>query len=274
MSRPLALITGAGGGLGRALALELEKAGYGLVLTDISEGALEKTAGALESAPELITADLCAAEGLQALCARLEAAPGIELLINNAGIGLPGSVAALESTLLDKHLDINLRAPMHLSQAAARAMLKRGKGQIFSIASLAGLFPLKDSAAYSASKFGLRGFMAALHLELAPHGIKVGALYPNAIDTPMLQAEMAHPEGSPLNFAGNAKPLSPEETARHVMKALKNGKLETWLPVSDGIMAGLVMTWPPLLAPVFRYLEKQGLKKQKAYLASLGIARN
>lgn len=261
------MITGAAGGLGRALAEEFRAQGDRLVLTDRS--------GCLSALPpgskdELIEADLCDKADLQRLCARLETdEPNIDLLINNAGIGVPGSVSALNDVLLTKHIDINLTAPMRLSQAAARGMLKRGSGQIFNIVSLAGLFPLKDSAAYTASKFGLRGFTAALALELAPHGIGVGGLYPSAIDTPMLREEMSHPDGSPLNFAGNEEPLSAEETAKHVMQALASGDLETWLPKSEGRMAGLVMAFPKSLKRVFSYMEKQGNKKKQAYLASL-----
>lgn len=261
------MITGAAGGLGRALIKEFQARGDHLVLTD-RRG--ELSALHANSAVELIDADLCDSNDLQRLCARLESGePAIDLLINNAGIGVPGAVSTLDDALLTMHVDINLTAPMRLSQAAARGMLSRGKGQIFNIVSLAGLFPLKDSAAYTASKFGLRGFTAALALELAPNGISVGGLYPSAIDTPMLREEMSHPDGSPLNFAGNADPLSAEETANRVMDALASGDLETWLPKSEGRMASLVMAFPKSLQRVFRYMETQGNKKKQTFLASL-----
>lgn len=261
------MITGAAGGLGRALAAECRARGDQLVLADRSA---ELSQVPYDDVTELLEADLCNAGDMDRLCARLESGdPAIDLLINNAGIGVPGSVSTIDEVLLTRHIDINLTAPMRLCQAAARGMLARGKGQIFNIVSLAGIFPLKDSAPYTASKFGLRGFTAALALELAPHGIAVGGLYPSAIDTPMLREEMSHPEGSPLNFAGNADPLSTEETAQHVMQALASGALETWLPTSEGRMAGLVMAFPKTLKRVFRYLEAQGNKKKQAYLASL-----
>jgi len=266
MSRTV-MITGAAGGLGRALIKEFQARGDHLVLTD-RRG--ELSALHASSAAELIDADLCDSNDLQRLCARLASGePAIDLLINNAGIGVPGSVSTLDDALLSKHIDINLTAPMRLCQAAARGMITRGKGQIFNIVSLAGLFPLKDSAAYTASKFGLRGFTAALALELAPNGISVGGLYPSAIDTPMLREEMSHPDGSPLNFAGNADPLSAEETAQRVMDALASGDLETWLPKSEGRMASLVMAFPKSLQRVFRYMETQGNKKKQTFLASL-----
>jgi len=265
-----AFITGAAGGLGIALARQLDAAGYALVLTDLNLSNLEKASTGLLRKPELIEANLRDKNDLDRLCDRLEEDnTPVTLLINNAGIGVPGSADLVSPDLLHAHIDINLTAPMQLSAAAARSMKSHGVGQIFSIVSLAGLFPLKDSAAYTASKFGLRGFMAALSLELTPHQIKVGGIYPNAIDTPMLQQEMADPAGSPLNFSGNDRPLSPDNTARAVLKALQNGKLETWLPSIDGRLAGFVMTFPSLLRPVFTYLEKQGNRKKKAYLQSI-----
>jgi short-subunit dehydrogenase len=261
------MITGAAGGLGQALISQFIARGDHLVLTD---RAGEMDGNTHSAGAELIDADLCNPADLSTLSERLEnGEPGIDLLINNAGIGVPGSVIDIDASLLSKHIDINLTAPMRLAQAAVRGMQKRGSGQIFNIVSLAGLFPLKDSAAYTASKFGLRGFSAALALELAPHGIQVGGLYPSAIDTPMLREEMSHPDGSPLNFAGNANPLSAEATAKLVMQALASGNLETWVPKSEGRMAGLVMTFPTLLKPVFEYLERQGNKKKQTYLATL-----
>ncbi len=261
------MITGAAGGLGQALTNQFVARGDHLVLTDRA-GEMDGIAHPKEA--QLIDADLCNTRDLLRLCERLEKGePGIDLLINNAGIGVPGSVTEVDAALLTKHIDINLTAPMRLAQAAARGMKKRGSGQIFNIVSLAGLFPMKDSAAYTASKFGLRGFSAALALELAPHGVEVGGLYPSAIDTPMLRQEMSHPDGSPLNFAGNAEPLSAATTAKLVMQALSSGDLETWVPRGEGRMAGLVMTFPRFLKPVFAHFERQGNKKKQAYLATL-----
>ncbi|MEQ9518588.1 MAG: SDR family oxidoreductase [Parvibaculum sp.] len=263
-----AFVTGAAGGLGRALCADLAASGYQLTITDRA-GTLDPSC--FPSGTELMEADLCIEADLARLSSRLadEALP-VDLLVNNAGIGVPGSVASISADLLSRHITINLTAPMLLSQAAAQAMIKRGRGHIFSIVSLAGIFPLKDSAAYTASKFGLRGFKAALALELAPYGVKVGGLYPSAIDTQMLREEMSHPDGSPLNFAGSANPLSAEATSKAVMRALANGALETQLPRGEGLMAGLVMSFPRLLSPVFSHLERQGNRKKRAFLESLG----
>jgi short-subunit dehydrogenase len=167
------------------------------------------------------------------------------------------------------HVDINMTAPMILCAAAARAMKQRQSGHIFSVVSMVAMGPMKGSASYAASKFGMRGFMASLSLELHEHGIGVGSVFPSAIGTPMLAAEMASPDGSPLNFVGNAKPMTPDEVAPSALKAIDKGKLETWLPKSDGFMAGVVLLFPGLLRTVMSYLEKGGIKKKKAYLKTL-----
>lgn len=268
-----ALITGAAGGLGQALAHDLAKLGYRLILTARDEASLRSIAEKLPAPCETLIADLRNSADLDRLCQRLEDPHRhVDLLINNAGIGVPGSVSDIASDLMQAHIDVNLVAPMRLSQAAARAMSARRQGHIYSVVSLAGIFPLKDSAAYAASKFGLRGFNASLSLELAEHGVKVGGIYPSAIDTPMLQADMADPKGSPLSFSGSASALSPEETSAAILKSIQNGALETHLPRSEGLMAGLVMSFPQYLGPVFRYLEKTGRKKQKAYFAKKEVA--
>lgn len=264
------LITGAAGGVGLALAKSFASQGHALVLTDRNADALAATAAQVGSKTEQIIADLRDASDLQRLSARIESTEApIDILVNNAGIIVPGPVGTLDDDLMRAHIDVNMTAPMLLCAAAARAMKQRRSGYIFSIMSMAAMGPMKDSAAYSASKFGLRGFMASLSLELHPYGVGVGGVFPSAIDTPMLAAEMASPDGSPLNFVGNAKPMPPHDVAAAVMKAMEKGKLETCLPASDGFFGGVLMLFPSLLRPVLSYLEKGGQKKKQAYLQRL-----
>ncbi len=263
-------ITGAAGGVGLALAKAFAAQGHRLVLTDRDAKALDETARQLDCEPELIVADLRKPSDLETLAQRIESPDHpVDILVNNAGIIVPGSVGNLSDDLVRAHVDINMIAPMILCSAAARAMKRRRSGYIFSIMSLAAIGPMKDSAAYSASKFGLRGYMASLSLELHEYGVGVGGVFPSAIDTPMLAAEMASPEGSPLNFVGNAKAMSPDEVAVQVLKAMQKGKLETLLPRSDGFMAGILMLFPGLLRPVLSHFEKNGMKKKQAYLKTL-----
>ena len=263
-------ITGAAGGVGLSLVRSFASQGYQLVLTDRDAEALAATAEQVTARTELIVADLRNPADLRRLGERLESAEApVDVLVNNAGIIVPGAVGTVDDDLIRAHIDINMTAPMLLSAAAARAMKRRRSGYIFSVMSMAAMGPMKDSASYSASKFGLRGFMASLSLELHQYGVGVGGVFPSAVDTPMLAAEMANPDGSPLNFVGNAKPMTPDEVAAAVMKAMRKGKLETWLPTSDGFIAGLLMLFPGLLRPALSRLEKGGMKKKQAYLQTL-----
>lgn len=264
------LITGAAGGVGRALAKVFAAEGYDLVLVDRDAAQLRQTEAEITGNAEIIVADLTDRDDLETLCERLERTDKpVDVLINNAGIIVPGAVGTLTDDVMRAHVDINMTAPMILASAAARAMKQRRSGHIFSVMSMAALGPMKNSASYSASKFGLRGFMASLALELHPYGVGVGGVFPSAVDTPMLAAELSSPDGSALNFVGNAKPITPDDLAKVVFKAMKSGKLETWLPKSDGFVAGLLMLFPGLLRPVLTYLEKQGEKKKAAFLQNL-----
>ncbi|MCR9122499.1 MAG: SDR family oxidoreductase [Phyllobacteriaceae bacterium] len=267
---PKALVTGGAGAVGEALARALCEEGFDLVLTDRNAAELSAVSARLPKPAETIIADLRHVDDLKRLCDRIEdASSPIDLLINNAGIILPGPVGKLADDAVRAHVEINQTAPMLLCAAAARAMTARGSGAIVSIISLAGIGPMRNSAPYAASKFGLRGFMASLALELRPHGVKVCGVFPSAIDTPMLANELANPDGSPLNFAGNDRPLTPEEVAGQTLRALKRGKLETWLPASDGFIASFLMVFPSLCNPVLGWYERKGDKKKQAYLAAL-----
>ena len=264
------LITGAAGGVGRAMARAFSGQGYDVILADRDAAQLQEAAAEVGGTPEIIVADLTDEGNLAALCARIESPERpVDVLVNNAGIIVPGAVGTLNDGLMRAHVDINMTAPMILAAAAARAMKTRKAGHIMSVISMAALGPMKNSASYSASKFGLRGFMSSLALELHPYGVGVGSVFPSAVDTPMLAAELASPDGSALNFVGNAKPITPDDLAAQVLKAMQKGKVETWLPKGDGFVAGLLMLFPSLLRPVLIYLEKQGEKKKAAFLRTL-----
>jgi short-subunit dehydrogenase len=109
---------------------------------------------------------------LQRVTARLDNADApIDILVNNAGIIVPGAVGTLDDDLMRAHVDINMTAPMLLCATAAGGMKQWRSGHIVSIMSLQAIGPMKDSACYSASKFGLRRFMASLSLELYGTGV-------------------------------------------------------------------------------------------------------
>ncbi|HEX2594372.1 MAG TPA: SDR family NAD(P)-dependent oxidoreductase [Rhizomicrobium sp.] len=265
-----ALITGGGGAIALAIAQQLAKRGYAFVLADIDATRMAANAAAVPNVIETIIADLSVQDGLDVLARRLESGtPAIDLLVNTAGIIRPGTILELPFSEIDRHLKINLVAPAFLAQAAGKAMAARGGGTILSIVSAAALVALPGSAAYSASKFGLRGFLTAARMELAPHKVKVCSVFPGAVDTPMLRYEATH-NGSALNFL-NGDVLTADQVAAACMKAIDSGKAETFVPFSDALLSKLISIAPGLLEWLAPKLEKTGERGRAKFIASRGL---
>jgi short-subunit dehydrogenase len=264
-----AIVTGGGGAIARALSKLLVARGYQLTLVDVDAASVEAAAAALPVAARTITADLSTAEGAAAVEQEVVSRPDLDLLVNNAGIIRPGNIVDLPFAEMERHIAINLLAPMRLTKAAATVMTRRGGGTILSIVSAAGLVALPGSAAYSASKFGLRGFLTAANLELEPRGVKVRGVFPGAVDTPMLRYEATH-GGSVLNFL-NKDVLSAQDVADACLRAMDGKKLETHLPFSDSITARVVCAAPGLLPRIIPVFQKQGEKGLKRFLQSRGL---
>lgn len=264
-----ALVTGGGGAIALALCKRLRERGFDLVLADVDEARMAANAGLLQGVIATIRTDLSMPEGVEMLARRIASEPGIDLLVNNAGIIKPGTILELSFEEIERHLKINLVAPMRLTQAAGMAMAARGGGTILSIVSAAGLVALPGSAAYSASKFGLRGYLTAARMELAPHNVKVVGVFPGAVDTPMLRYEATH-NGSPLNFL-NKDVLTAEQVAESCISALDSGRLETFVPFSDAVLSKLLCVAPSLLEWLAPKLQKSGEKGREKFLASRGL---
>ena len=269
MSRT-AVVTGGAGGIGLRLAERLMARGYSLVLVDIDAGRLAQAAIQLGPGTRTIQADLSSADGQARVVGFLESSDEVDLLVNGAGIIKPGAVTDLPYADMERHIAINLLAPMRLSQAAARAFVARRSGCILSLVSAAGLVALPGSAAYSASKFGLRGFLIALSQEVSSSGVKVRGVFPGAVDTPMLRYEATH-GGSVLNFL-NKDVLSADEVADACLRAIDGKRLETHVPVKDGLSARLLCAMPGLMPKVLPYLQKQGEAGLQRFLKSRGLS--
>lgn len=265
-----ALITGGGGAIALALAEKLEARGFDLILADRNAMQMAQTASRLTRVVDQVTADLSQAEGVAALCRAIQGRrPAIDLLVNNAGLILPGPVTEISDEDMTLHIQVNLIAPMCLTRAAALAMTPRGSGQILSIVSAAALIALPGSAAYSASKFGLRGFLASVRLELAPLGIQVNAVLPGAVDTPMLRYEATH-GGSVLNFL-NRSVLTVDQVAEAALRALDGDRAEVYVPYSDGVTGRVAGALPWIVPKLLPMLEAEGRKGHARFLAERGL---
>ncbi len=189
LSGKVALVTGAGRGIGRAIAAALAGAGARVAVNDIDGASAEASAGALNGARPYPAdvADPAAAQGL------IEAAHRdfgrLDILVNNAGIEYRASVLETTVAQWQRTLDVNLSAAFYTSQAAARLMRDAGGGVIVNIASIAGHnIPLANRVAYVASKAGLVGLTRECAREFAAYGIRVNAICPGVIETEMTAA--------------------------------------------------------------------------------------
>jgi len=182
--RPTALITGPTSGLGTGYARRFARDGYNLVLVARDAARLDELAGELRAAHgvnvEALPADLSSAADRDRVCERL--AEGVAVLINNAGFGTSGEFWTTDPALLQRQLDVNVTAVMHLTRAALPPMLDAGIGTVINIASVAGLLPGRGST-YSASKAWVVFFSEGLANGLTGTGVGVHAVCPGFVRT-------------------------------------------------------------------------------------------
>lgn len=201
-----ALITGAGKGIGEAIAKGLAKLGYQTILIGRNQENLKRVANDIfENAslvPGIFPLDISNTKNMQETVKSVLSEYGrIDVLVNNAGIHFDGTLDISESDF-KKMIDTNLLAQFNLTKKIVPVMKKQESGYIFNIASRSGKIGFEGSGAYSASKFAMLGFSESLYRELSPQGIKVTALCPGWVntkmafdaETPLAEGEMIQPE--------------------------------------------------------------------------------
>ena len=187
LSGKTALVTGASGDIGRAIAKALHGQGAKVALTGTRAEALNQLAGELGDRAYVVAANLSDPADTERLAKDAEAALGgqLDILVNNAGITKDGLLMRMKDEDWQAVLEVNLNAGMRLSRAALRGMMKRRYGRIIGISSVVGATGNPGQANYAAAKAGMIGFSKALAQEVASRGITVNVIAPGMIKTPM-----------------------------------------------------------------------------------------
>jgi NAD(P)-dependent dehydrogenase (short-subunit alcohol dehydrogenase family) len=219
----VAVVTGAGSGIGKAIAAALASAGASVVVGDIDAASAAETAAMIGGVA--VAADAASADGIAALLdtARREFGP-VDIYVANAGIvGQPG--LGDDEAAWDQIIDINLRAHIRAAKAVVPQWLERGSGHFVAVASAAGLLTQLGAAPYSVTKHAAVGFAEWLSITYGDNGIGVSCVCPMGVDTPLLRGMFESPEvitrvaGAAVSNA--AAVLSPEAVATCVVQAIE-----------------------------------------------------
>ncbi|CAI3938428.1 Short-chain dehydrogenase (YqjQ) [Commensalibacter communis] len=260
-SKKVAVITGATGGLGKDLVKRLLNEQHRVIMVARNMKQLEQISLQFGKEVTGCLCDISHNNEIAYLCHDIRSRFGqINVLIHSAGTINPGPLDTQTDQMIAEQIQVNLTGAILITKGLL-PLMKRNSSIIF-INSLGGLLPLKHSALYSASKFGLRGFALALSLELRPKRIYVSSIFPGAIETQMLHREMKC-GGSILNFC--SPPLSTEIVCDTVIKAIRQHKLEYFLPKWSGLQIKPLMMLPGLIRFIMPILEKKGRKGQKTW---------
>jgi short-subunit dehydrogenase len=215
--RKIALVTGAGRGIGKAIALSLARSGCRLVLAARTAAQLQEVQQEIQGMggdSKIVPADLTRDQDIENLVAESQRTYGaVDFLINNAGWGKRAPVARVKVEDLDQTLRVNLRAPMLLAKYLLPGMIEKGAGAVINIGSVSGKSGEANGAAYSASKFGLIGFTQSLYEEVREHGIKVAVILPGFVDTPLIP---------PNRQLDRSKMIHAEDVAQSVLYVLNS----------------------------------------------------
>jgi len=212
-----ALVTGATGGIGHAIARRLHQAGAQLTLTGRRTEVLEPLAAELGPGTRVIAADLAERADVRRLA---DECAGIDVLVANAALPGSGDLLGFDPDDIDRVLEVNLRAPIMLARLLGEGMAERGAGHIVFVSSIAGKAATPGSSVYSATKYGLRGFSRGLRADMAPRHVGVGVVFPGFIR----DAGMLHDAGTQLPwFVGTS---TPEEVAEGVRDAIERDRAE------------------------------------------------
>ncbi len=233
-SESVALVTGANGGIGTAIARALHAAGAKIVLTGRRADALAPLAE--EIGARVIVADLALTEDVE----RMHAEAGdIDVAVLNAALPGSGPLLEYDPAQIDKVLAVNLRAPVQSARHFGERMAGRGRGSIVFISSISGKVATAGQSLYNATKFGMRGFALALRGDLEAHGVGVSTVFPGFIRDAGMFAD------TKVSLPAGAGTRSPDDVARAVLKAVRKNVAEIDVAAFEQVLGAQLFAISP-----------------------------
>ena len=233
-----AFITGAGSGIGCAIATTLANRGTRVCVADINLTAAENVARACGNSARAVSLDVCDADAVRREMEKFAAENGrLDFVFNNAGIGIAGESDEIPLAAWKRIIDINVYGVLHGVLAAYPMLVKQGFGHIINTASLAGLGAAPLFAPYSLTKHAVVGLSTSLRIEAAARGVRVSVVCPAAIETPILDSE--NPRDIPIPWSPNMRrfltalagpPYPVDQCAHEVLAAIEKNKSVIVLP--------------------------------------------
>ena len=259
-------VTGAASGIGRATAELAGSLGARLHLTDLDADGLSRTAAGVTAAGGTVAlalpADISDHGAVQDLAARVgEASGSMDVVMNIAGISAWGTVRSLEHSTWRRMVEVNLMGPIHVIEELVPPMIEAGRGgHLVNVSSAAGLIGMPWHAAYSASKFGLRGVSEVLRFDLRQHGIGVSLVCPGGVATPL--TETVHIDGidkaSPRFLKAQAhfrkRAVTPEHAAEAIVRGVERNRYWVYTSADIRLAHAAQRLCPPLYVALMRGL--------------------
>jgi 3-dehydrosphinganine reductase len=248
------LVTGGSSGIGLALARRLVDLGAEVTLVARRQGPLDAARAELAArAPGRVHAlalDVADQDAVaRDLGAHLDARPA-DMLINNAGVAMPGRFLEMDPRQYRDQMEINYFGAVHTCRVVVPRLVAKGGGHVVNVGSLLSVMGIYGYTAYAATKFALYGFSECLRAELKPHGVHVTVLLPPDTDTPQHAAELAHLPAETRAIAGNVKMLSAEAVADALLRGMAARRFEV-IPGVDGWFTVQANRWIPGVVRAF-----------------------
>ncbi|MER6287214.1 SDR family NAD(P)-dependent oxidoreductase [Streptomyces sviceus] len=269
------LVTGGAGGIGSALCRRFASGGARCVVVDIDGVRAKKIAADLPGTGHTgIGCDLTDRAQVERLFHLVADDHGrLDVLVNNVGMTSAERFDVRSVESIEREIALNLTSPLVATRIAIPLLMASRDPRVVTTVSLGGIFPLGETPIYTASKFGLRGAMLAIGLDLRSKGILAGSVLPSATDTRMLRQE-AVDGGNSMQFQD--PPQQPADVVSAVMSLLDKPRLEAYPRPGESRLVRLAMLMPNLLPRLFPLFRKRGDRGVARYLEELrrrGLAR-